>query len=116
MIVNMHIKKYIVFSLPCPQPTVEELTAEPYATLVKNAATLQVLHNPGVFPQIEKEFNINPETLPKTLGAKEKLNDQLRIQNDVLVAGLYQVTPDEMDYILGTLPFLIKRILITENC
>jgi hypothetical protein len=104
--ITANVNKTYIMRLPIPQPTEKELKENPkYKILIKNSLLLTLSHNKKDFEELQKEFSISDSEIPKDDFEREKL----KIENDVIVANLYEVTKIEMENILESFKVLKKK-------
>lgn len=95
--IQIHANKTYLYRLPMPQPTDDEIRANPdYAQLAKNALLLSLAASWDDFAELAPLFDVQPKDLPQTA----KAQDSLRAQNDKIVARLYGITNDELAHLL----------------
>ncbi|MCY7304994.1 MAG: hypothetical protein LH632_02385, partial [Rhodoferax sp.] len=95
--IQIHANKTYLFRLPTPQPSDDEIRANPdYSQLAKNALLLSLSANWEDFAELAPLFAVQPQDLPFTAKAK----DQLRAENDKIVARLYGITDAEFTHLL----------------
>jgi type II restriction/modification system DNA methylase subunit YeeA len=104
--IQIHASKTYLMRLPIPQPTDDEIQQnEDFKNLALNALKLTLANDWDGFSELATEFNIKKADLPQT----DKAKDKLRIQNDVIVAGLYGLSSDDMRHILGGFKVLANK-------
>lgn len=104
--VSINVNKTYFMRLPIPQPSDEELSQNTdYQTLIKNALKLTLFHDFDSFKELADEYGITKEDLPKT----QKQVDMLKIQNDIIVAKMYEITHEELKHICSTFKVLIHK-------
>ena len=95
--IQISVSKTYLHRLPMPQPTDDEIRANPdYAQLAKNALLLSLAASWDDFAELAPLFDVQQKDLPQTA----KAQDSLRAQNDKLVAGLYGITDAELAHLL----------------
>ena len=95
--IQINVNKTYLYRLPMPQPTDDDIRANPdYAQLAKNALLLSLAASWDDFAELAPLFNLQPKDVPQTAKAK----DMLRAQNDKLVARLYGITDAELAHLL----------------
>jgi hypothetical protein len=95
--IQINVNQTYLFRLPVPQPDDDAIRANPdYAQLAKNALLLSLAANWDDFCELAPLFGIQPVDVPFTAKAK----DQLRAENDKIVARLYGITPAEFTHLL----------------
>ncbi len=95
--IQIHANKTYLFRLPTPQPTDDEIRANPdYTQLARNALLLSLAASWDDFAELAPLFNLQPGDLPHTA----KACDQLRADNDRMVARLYGITDAEFAHLL----------------
>ena len=95
--IQINVSLTYIYRLPMPQPTDDDIRANPaYAQLAKNALLLSLAASWDDFAELAPLFNVKPADLPQTA----KAQDSLRAQNDKLVAGLYGITGAELAHLL----------------
>jgi hypothetical protein len=92
--------------LPIPQPSDEELESnEDYKKLILNALKLTLHYNWDDFDELADQFNLTKEDIPKT----QKQVDLMKIENDCIVAKLYQITHEELVHICSSFKVLNNK-------
>lgn len=95
--IRIHANKTYLYRLPMPQPTDDDIRANPaYAQLAKTALLLSLAASWDDFAELAPLFSVQAKDLPPTA----KAQDSLRAQNDTLVARLYGVTDAELAHLL----------------
>ncbi len=95
--IQIHANKTYLFRLPVPQPTTAEIQSKPeYAQLAKNALLLTLAASWDDFAELAPLFDLTRRDVPATA----KVQDQLRAQNDKIVARLYGITDTEFAHLL----------------
>ncbi len=108
--IQIHANKTYLYRLPMPQPSDDEIRNNPvYAQLAKNALLL-TLATPipkawDDFAELAPLFDVQRGDLPRTA----KAQDQLRAENDKLVAGLYGITDTELAHLLLSFKVLANK-------
>ncbi|MDA0072019.1 class I SAM-dependent DNA methyltransferase [Brachyspira hyodysenteriae] len=97
--VDIHVNKTYLMKVPLIHASDEELETEPYNTICNNAFALSIYNN----KELEEFYS-----LPDGFGLpnNNKDYDMLQIQNDILIAKLYNITFDELNNILKTFKVL----------
>lgn len=104
--VQINVNKTYLMRLPVPQPSDAEIQQnQAYKTLAMNALKLTLSNDWDGFSELASEFNIQKTDLPQT----DKAKDKLRIENDVIVAGLYGLNADDVHHILGGFKVLANK-------
>ncbi|MDA0055338.1 hypothetical protein OFR37_10575 [Brachyspira hyodysenteriae] len=95
----MNVTKSFIMKVPLIHASDEELETEPYSTICNNAFALSIYNN----KELEEFYS-----LPDGFGLpnNNKDYDMLQIQNDILIAKLYNITFDELNNILKTFKVL----------
>jgi type II restriction/modification system DNA methylase subunit YeeA len=97
--VSTSVSKSYVMRLPIPQPSEDELAKNSeYQTLINNALKLVLFHDFDSFKELADAYGISKEDLPST----SKQVDRLKIENDIIVARMYDITHEELTHILST--------------
>lgn len=95
--IQINVSQTYLYRLPMPQPTDDEILANPdYAQLAKNALLLSLAANWDDFAELAPLFDVQAKDQPQTA----KAQDTLRAQNDKLVARLYGITDSELAHLL----------------
>ncbi|HIC10340.1 MAG TPA: restriction endonuclease [Campylobacterales bacterium] len=104
LIVQIHVTKSILTRLPIPQPTEEELNENrDYQTLIDNTKKIIAYYSDDFDFEVEK---------PKT----EEYKEFLEIENNIIVAKMFGISYQEMEYILSTFKVLqTKRTAFIET-
>lgn len=104
--IQINVSQTYLYRLPMPQPTDDEIRANPdWAQLAKNALLLSLATNWDDFAELAPLFAIQRKDVPKTA----KAQDQLRAQNDRIVARLYGITGDELAHILKSFKVMASK-------
>lgn len=104
--IQISVSKTYLHRLPMPQPTDDEIRANPdYAQLAKNALLLSLAASWDDFAELAPLFDVQPQDLPPTA----KAQDTLRAQNDTLVAGLYGITKAELAHLLRSFKVMASK-------
>lgn len=104
--IQIHISKTYLYRLPMPQPTDDEIRANPdYAQLAKNALLLSLAASWDDFAELAPLFDVQPKDLPQTA----KVQDTLRAQNDKTVARLYGITDSELAHLLRSFKVMASK-------
>lgn len=94
--IQIHISKTYLYRLPMPQPSDDEIRANPdFAQLAKNALLLSLAANWDDFAELAPLFDVQRKDLLQTA----KAQDTLRAQNDKLVAKLYGITDAKLAHL-----------------
>lgn len=98
-LVDINVVKSIVMRLPIPQPTEIELQSSSiYRKIIENTYKLSTVNSPASYLHLANgEEKIWDAQLPKT----PKQKDNLQIENDGLIAGLYGVSKSELEHLTG---------------
>ena len=95
--IQINVSLTYIYRLPMPQPTDDDIRANPdYAQLAKNALLLSLAASWDDFAELAPLFDVQPQDLPQSA----KAQDSLRAQNDRLVAGQYGITDAELAHLL----------------
>lgn len=95
-----------MFRLPIPQPGDEKIRAHPdYTLLARNALRLSLAASWDDFAELAPLFALTPADVPATAKAR----DQLRAENDRIVARLYGITDAELAHILRSFPVMADK-------
>ena len=103
--VQIHVSKTYLERIPLPQPSDEEILANPlYKELALNALKLQLYNDKSEdFKELADEFKISKNQIPST----QKLYDTLKAKNDILIAKeIYKLEKSEFIYMLTTFKVL----------
>lgn len=104
--IQIHANKTYLFRLPTPQPSDDEILAHPdYAQLAQNALLLSLAASWDDFAELAPLFNVQPGDVPSTAKAR----DQLRAENDRIVARLYGMTDAELAHLLRSFKGLAAK-------
>jgi len=108
-IIDVNANKTYIMRLPMP---LYDEGNEIHEQIVKNSALLNMYNNPDVFKGTEMDIfdtdlkryvhEIKPE-----IPTSPKAYDKLRIENDILVAGLYGISKTEMQHICSEAYFKV---------
>lgn len=104
--IQISVSQTYLFRLPIPQPGDEEIRAHPdYALLARNALRLSLAARWDDFAELAPLFALTPADVPATAKAR----DQLRAENDRIVARLYGITDAELAHILRSFPVMADK-------
>jgi hypothetical protein len=104
--IQINVSQTYLYRLPMPQPTDDEILANPdYAQLAKNALRLSLAASWDDFAELAPLFDVQPQDLPQTA----KAQDTLRAQNDKLVAQLYGITNVELAHLLRSFKVMANK-------
>jgi len=104
--IQIHISKTYLYRLPMPQPTDDEIRANPdFKQLAKNALLLSLAANWDDFAELAPLLAVTRQDLPQTA----KAQDQLRAQNDRIVARLYGITGAELAHLLRSFKVMASK-------
>jgi len=104
--IQITVNKTYLYRLPMPQPTDDEIRANPdYAQLAKNALLLSLAASWDDFAELAPLFEVQPQDLPQTA----KAQDTLRAQNDKLVARLYGISDAELAHMLRSFKVMTSK-------
>lgn len=98
-LVDMNVNKTYLMKVPLIHASDEELDTEPYNTICDNAFALSLYNNKDL-----AEFYSLPEGFELPQNSKDY--DMMQIQNDILIAKLYNITFDELNNMLKTFKVL----------
>ena len=108
-IIDMNATKTYLMRLPIPMPSEKEIEEKKeYKTLYLNAIKLQLSYDIKSFEELKDKFEIKDEDIPNT----DKKRDLLKIENDIIVAKLYEVGKKELKHITSEAYF---KTLNTKN-
>mgnify|MGYP002360958561 FL=1 len=104
--IQIHANKTYLYRLPMPQPTDDEIRANPDLTqLAQNALLLSLAANWNDFAELAPLLGVTRKDVPQTA----KAQDQLRAQNDLIVARLYGITSDELAHVLRSFKVMASK-------
>lgn len=105
--IQIHANKTYLFRLPVPQPSDADILSNPaFSELARNALLLALASSWEDFSELAPVFNVTRQAVPST----PKALDQLRAQNDKIVARLYGIDATEFAHLLRSFKGLaIKR-------
>jgi hypothetical protein len=105
-VIQIHVSLSYLYRLPTPQPTDAEIYAHPdYAQLAQNALRLSLSAHWDDFAELAPLFDVRPADVPATAKAR----DQLRAENDKIVARLYGITAAEFAHLLRSFKGLAAK-------
>lgn len=105
-VVQINVSQTYLYRLPMPQPTDDEIRANPdFAQLAKNALLLSLASDWSAFASLAPLFNVQPADVPTSA----KAQDKLRAANDVLVARLYGIAPAEWAHMLRSFGVMASK-------
>jgi hypothetical protein len=104
--IQINVSQSYLYRLPTPQPTDAEIYAHPdYAQLAQNALRLSLSAHWDDFAELAPLFDVRPADVPATAKAR----DQLRAENDKIVARLYGITAAEFAHLLRSFKGLAAK-------
>ena len=104
--IQINVSQTYLYRLPMPQPSDDEILANPaFAQLAKNALLLSLAASWDDFAELVPLFAVQPQDLPQTA----KAQDTLRAQNDKLVARLYGITDSELAHLLRSFKVMANK-------
>jgi len=104
--VAITVNKFILMQQPMPQPNDAELATDPiYQEMILNSLKLSLYYNKDAFYDLQMHYDLKDTDIPTT----PKQVDMLQIQNDVLVAGLYDINKAEMEQMLKSFKVLKNK-------
>jgi hypothetical protein len=104
--IQIHANKTYLYRLPMPQPTDDEIRANPdFTQLAKNALLLSLAANWDDFAELAPLLGVTPKDVPQTA----KAQDQLRAQNDRIVARLYGINGAELAHLLRSFKVMASK-------
>lgn len=105
--IQINVSKTYLERIPFPQPSDKEIVENAtYLSIAKNALILQLCNDKvGVFKDLQKEFDIKQNEIPKT----PKLCDELRAKQDIAIAKLYGLDKEEFCYLLESFKVLQNK-------
>ena len=105
--IQINVSKTYLERIPLPQPSDKEILENAtYLSIAKNALILQLYNDKaGVFKDLQKEFDIKQNEIPKT----PKLYDELRAKQDIAIAKLYGLDKEEFCYLLESFKVLQSK-------
>ena len=98
-LVDMNVNKTYLMKVPLIHASDNELETEPYYTICNNAFALSIYNNKELTP-----FHSLPDGFEIPNNSKDY--DMLQIQNDILIAKLYNISFDELNNMLKTFKVL----------
>ncbi|MCX2717707.1 N-6 DNA methylase [Helicobacter sp. MIT 21-1697] len=104
---QINVNKTYLERIPLPQPSNKEILENAtYLTIAKNALILQLYNDKvGHFKELQKEFGIKQDEIPKT----PKAYDTLRAKQDINIAKLYGLDYEEFCYLLESFKVLQSK-------
>ena len=104
--IQINVNKTYLYRLPMPQPTDDEIRANPdFKQLAKNALLLSLAASWDDFAELAPLLEVTRQDLPQTA----KAQDQLRAQNDRIVARLYGITGAELAHLLRSFKVMASK-------
>jgi len=104
--IQIHVSKTHIYRLPLPQPSDDEIYSNPdYAQLAKNALLLSLAASWDDLCELAPLFDVQPGDVPFTAKAR----DQLRADNDKIVARLYGIGDAEFTHLLHSFKGMITK-------
>jgi type II restriction/modification system DNA methylase subunit YeeA len=105
--IQTNVNKTYIMRLPVPQPSDKELQEnKTYQKLIKNALLLTLHHDYNAFKELADDYGIIKQQVENIT---EKQADLLQIENNILIANLYDISKPELKYILSTFKVLSKN-------
>ncbi len=102
--IQINVNKTYLYRLPIPQLSDEEILKE-HKELILNGLKLSLKNDFEKFKELADEFGIKKTDLPTT----PKQWDLLQIKNDCMVAKMFNISKDELEYILSTFKVLKNK-------
>jgi len=102
--IQINVNKTYLYRLPIPQLSDEEILKE-HKELIINSLLLSLKNDFETFKELADEFGIKKIDLPKT----PKQWGLLQIKNDCMVAKMFNISKDELKYILSTFKVLKNK-------
>jgi hypothetical protein len=99
-IIDVNANKTYIMRLPMP---LYDEGNEIHEQIVRNSALLNIYNNSEAFIKEFKNLGIKESEIPTSV----KSYDKLRIENDILVAGLYGISKAEMQHICSEAYFKV---------
>jgi len=108
-IIDIHVNKTYLMRLPIP---LYEEGNEIHEQIVKNSALLNMYNNSDIFKGTEMDiFDTDlkkyVQSIKSEIPTSPKAYDKMRIENDILVAGLYGISKTEMQHICSEAYFKV---------
>lgn len=105
--VQMNVNKTYLERIPLPQPSDKEIVENTtYLSIAKNALILQLYNDKaGRFKELQEEFKISQNAIPKT----SKAYDVLKAKQDIAIAKLYGLDKEEFCYLLESFKVLQSK-------
>ncbi len=104
--IQMNVNKTYILRLPIPQPSDSELTTnKDYKKLIRNSLILTLHNDWNSFKELAKKFDIAEEDTTLT----DKQVDLIKIENDIIIAKLYDITKEELTYLCSTFKVLNRN-------
>ncbi|TQV64169.1 MAG: restriction endonuclease [Sulfurovum sp.] len=102
--IQINVSKTYLYRLPIPQLSDDEILKE-HKELLLNGLKLSLKNDFETFKELADEFGIKKTDLPTT----PKQWDFLQIKNDCMVAKMFNISKDELEYILSTFKVLKNK-------
>lgn len=105
--IQINVSKTYLERIPLPQPSDKEIVENAtYLSIAKNALILQLYNDKaGVFKELQEEFKISQNAIPKT----PKAYDTLKAKQDIAIAKLYGLDKEEFCYALESFKVLQSK-------
>lgn len=105
--VQIHLNKTYLERIPLPQPSDKEIVENAtYLSIAKNALILQLYNDKaGYFKELQEEFKISQNEIPKT----PKAYDTLKAKQDIAIAKLYGLDKEEFCFLLESFKVLQSK-------
>lgn len=104
--IQISVSQTYLYRLPMPQPTDDEILANPdFKQLAQNALLLSLAASWDDFAELAPLLEVTRQDLPQTA----KAQDQLRAQNDHIVARLYGITGAELAHLLRSFKVMASK-------
>ncbi|MDR0467279.1 MAG: restriction endonuclease [Campylobacteraceae bacterium] len=102
--VQIHVNKTYIMRLPFPKLSDEEIKKY-HNELLQNSLKLALYNNFDDFSSLADEFCLTKKDMPLT----EKQFDILKVKNDCLVLKMYDISYDELEYMLESFKVLNNK-------
>ncbi len=107
---DINVNMFLLKKLPIPQPTTEEILNNPdYKKLMENAVILSSIHAKNFYTDAVEELNIDLQIIEDNKSNLNRLKTKLMVENDCIVAKLYNLTLEELEIIINTFPVFNKK-------
>ena len=108
--VDMNVNIHHLQKLSIPQPTTAEIINNSvYSKLMENSIKLHYMYAPKEFQEVIDELNINTSDIPASQTNFEKYKITKMLENDCLIAQIYELSKTDMELIIDSFKVFNKN-------